>query len=315
MDPSGRSARPFGSVGVTLDRPATHIVIRQAERLEIRGEEQARVERYVGKLADYFGQSKNVDVLVKEAIPAHAGLGSGTQLAVATGTAYASLFGVETDPREIAMVLERGKRSGIGIGSFQTGGVLFDAGPNVNGGIAPILTRLPFPSKWRILLVVDRDSSAIHGDREIQAFGELEKFTEAQVADLCRRTVLGLLPAIAEEDFRSFSENVAYLQNVMGQYFAPVQGGHYTSARVGEAINWILAKGIRGVGQSSWGPTGIAFVESQEVGEAIISEARVKWGDEHGMEFILASGLNHGARAQELEAFPGDVDGEVGQPA
>lgn len=315
MDPSGRGARPFGSVGVTLDRPHTHVLMSSSDQLVVDGIEAERGEKFICRLADYFGTDTAVNLKIEEAIPAHAGLGSGTQLAIAVGTAYATLMGLETNPREIAMVLGRGKRSGIGIGAFEYGGLILDGGPNAKGGVAPILSRIPFPAKWRILLVFEPNRTALHGEGEIKAFQELPDFPDEAVAELCRRTVLGLLPAAAEEDFDGFCRNVQFLQESMGQYFAPVQGGHYTSPHVGEVIQWAKDKGFQGVGQSSWGPTGIVFVESEERGKALVKEAKAKWRAQGNLEFALASGLNRGAIINRVRTSQKDVGGEVGQPA
>lgn len=312
MDPSGRLERQFGSVGVTLDRPRTRVLMGRSDRLCVCGEEAERAERYIKTLASYFGKDINVKLEIAEAIPAHAGLGSGTQLAVAIGAAYAALMGINAEAPEFALALGRGKRSGIGIGAFQTGGVLFDGGRKEDGGVPPILSRFPFPAAWRIVLIFDREKVALHGSEEIKAFERLDAFPESDCAELCRRTVMGLLPAVAEEDFKSFSENVEFLQYRMGQYFAPVQGGHCTSPRVGEVIKWMKEKGIVGVGQTSWGPTGLAFVESEAIGTSLIEEAREKWPASTGLEFELANGLNHGARVQ-MHDLAEDVVGDTAE--
>lgn len=315
MDPSGRGERPFGSVGVSLDRPFTHVKLSCADELDVEGADPARARSYIEKLSAFFGASANVRVEIVEAIPAHAGLGSGTQLAIAIGTAYTRLFGIETSAREIAMVLGRGKRSGIGIGAFQTGGLLFDAGPNDKGSIAPILSRIAFPRKWRIVLIFDHNQDSIYGEKELLAFEELGAVPQDIVAEMCRRTVLGLLPAAVEEDFDLFSDSFGYLQQVMGQYFGPAQGGSYTSKRVGEVLSWARAQGYTGVGQSSWGPTGLVFLDDEEKGLNFIAEARKKWSEIEGLKFELAAGLNQGAVVETIAESTDGVGGRVGQPA
>ena len=51
-------------------------------------------------------------------------LGSGTQLALAVAAALRALHGYPLDPREDAVLLDRGARSGIGIGIFEQGGLV-----------------------------------------------------------------------------------------------------------------------------------------------------------------------------------------------
>ena len=53
---------------------------------------------------------------IEEAIPSHCGLGSGTQIALATAAAFCALFGLTASVPELARGLERGARSGIGSG-------------------------------------------------------------------------------------------------------------------------------------------------------------------------------------------------------
>ena len=80
----------------------------------------------------------------------------------------------------------------------------------------------------------------------------------------------------------------------MGRYFASLQGGPYTSATVSDVLRWLGGRGLTGIGQSSWGPTGFAFVPSEPEGEALLREARSRFSRE-GLRFELAHGRNQGA--------------------
>jgi predicted sugar kinase len=63
---------------------------------------------------------------------------------------------------------------------------------------------------------------------------------------------------------------------------------------VSDALAWLANQGVTGLGQSSWGPTGFAFVSSEEEGETLLAglRSRTKTG---GLEFRLARGRNEGA--------------------
>src|SRR5665811_1533558 len=91
---------------------------------------------------------------VEDAIPSHAGLGSGTQLALAVGSAFAAAEGLKLSPLDIAGRLERGARSGIGITTFEAGGAVLDSGPS-EGALPQLIARVPFPEAWRVLLIFD----------------------------------------------------------------------------------------------------------------------------------------------------------------
>ncbi len=83
----------------------------------------------------------------------------------------------------------------------------------------------------------------------------------------------------------------------MGAYFAPLQGGPYISPRVSEALEWLRAQGITGLGQSSWGPTGFAFVASEDQGQALLGSLRSRVRHP-GLSFALAQGRNEGAKIE-----------------
>src|SRR5262245_66550188 len=51
LDPSGRSKRPFGSFGLSLDRPRTRLTLSRAEALKVSGPESERAERYLREIA------------------------------------------------------------------------------------------------------------------------------------------------------------------------------------------------------------------------------------------------------------------------
>ena len=112
LDPSGRGNRPFGSFGLSLDRPATRLVLERAKAPHVTGPELERAERYLKAIAASSGVEPNFALHLTEAIPPHAGLGSGTQLALAVGSAFSVLEGLDLSARQIATRLQRGGRSG-----------------------------------------------------------------------------------------------------------------------------------------------------------------------------------------------------------
>lgn len=296
LDPSGRSTRPFGSFGLSLDRPRTRLVLKRAEEFRVGGPERGRAERYLREIAASCGVKQAYDLRIEEAIPPHAGLGSGTQLALAVGSAFAALEGLTLEPQQIAARLGRGVRSGIGIATFAQGGAVLDGGP-VEGKLPELVSRIPFPSSWRVLLIFDEEAKGVAGASEIAAFEALPDFPAAKSEALDRRITQGALPALAAGDFSAFCQHVGYLQACMGAYFAPSQGGAYASRRVADALAWLRSEGIAGLGQSSWGPTGFAFAASQVDGEDLLHRlrARVTHG---GLSFALAQGRNEGAKIE-----------------
>jgi beta-RFAP synthase len=296
LDPSGRSARPFGSFGLSLDVPRTRLALWRAERLTVSGPESDRAERYLRQIAESAGSEARYALRIEEAIPPHAGLGSGTQLALAVGSAFAALEGLSLEPQEIATRLGRGARSGIGIATFAQGGAVLDEGPR-DDTLPQLAARVPFPSDWRVLLIFDAATEGLAGADEKAAFETLPDIPAREIEALSRAVTHGALPALAAGDFAVFCRHVGALQARMGAYFAPWQGGAYASPLVADALGFLRNEGIVGLGQSSWGPTGFAFVEDEAQGETLLGRLRTHCR-QPALSFALARGRNEGATVE-----------------
>ena len=296
LDLNGGLGRHFGSLGLTLKGLGVRVSAEPAEQFSVAGFQSPRIERLAQKMRQHFGLRQGFRLVTSEAIPEHIGLGSGTQLALATGMAISHLFGLSLSVREVATVLDRGGRSGIGVGAFELGGFLLDGGRAPEGPVPPITARLPFPANWRVLLIYDeRRQEGVHGATEVEAFRALPPFAESSAAHLCRLAVMQVLPGLVERDLERFGSGIGEIQRVVGDHFATAQGGCFTSVAVAEVLAWLAARGIGGVGQSSWGPTGFAIVESETQAHAFMREAQTRWGAESGLRFAVVAGQNAGA--------------------
>jgi beta-RFAP synthase len=302
VDLNGELGRRFGSLGIALDLPRTKLTMARGQGLSAQGPDSGRALASVRSLLQHFGIEGGVHVRIDTAIPEHIGLGSGTQLSLGVGVAFARLFGLRSDPWALARVLHRGARSSIGIASFELGGVILDGG---RGGLdrpPPVVSRLPFPEAWRVVLIFDRSRRGLHGSAEAEAFCRLPPFPPDRAAHLCRLVLMGALPALVEEDFQEFSASIAELQRITGDHFAPLQGGsRFSSGAVAGVLDWLTAEGIAGVGQSSWGPTGFALLESEADAADIVRAARRRWPQSSALSFAISQGRNHGG---EVEISP-----------
>jgi len=294
VDLNGDLGRRFGSLGIALDAPQTRLTLRPGETLSAEGPGAARALQHLRTLIDHFGLDERLQLSVDAAIPEHVGLGSGTQLSLATGVACCRLHGIATDVRGIAQLLERGARSSIGIATFEHGGVVLDGGRGDSDLPPPVLSHLPFPEAWRILLIFDDGRRGLHGTAEKTAFQSLPPFPAAAAAHLCRLTLMVALPALVEQRLDRFGGAVAELQRVIGDHFAPVQGARFMSAGVAEVLQWLESEGIAGIGQSSWGPTGFAIIGSAAEAERLRQQAERRWPADTGLAFALSRGRNRG---------------------
>ncbi|MDE3176207.1 MAG: GHMP kinase [Pseudomonadota bacterium] len=300
LDLAGDLGRRFGSFGLGIDGFETHIDMRRAARFSATGAEHARVETLLRRLGERFPDASPIAVDVAAAIPAHAGLGSGTQLALALALGFRRLNGLAADAGADAAALLRGARSGLGVGLFDHGGFLLDAGRGPATELPPIVSRLAFPADWRVLLLIDAGMDGAHGAAERAAFAALPAFPAADAADICRRALMQVLPGVAEADFAAFADGLSAIQRRLGDHFAPAQGGgRFASPRVGAVAAALERAGARGVGQSSWGPTGFAFARDPDEAAHLLAlaskaargeiRAQVHAARAHGAECVLLS--------------------------
>src|ERR1700730_16776271 len=155
LDLNGGLGRRFGSLGLAIDRPATRLSLQRAARPASEGQVAERALRHLADIARKLGLTQSYYLTVHEAIPPHAGLGSGTQLALALATAVRHLEGLPRDDSRDALLLRRGARSGIGIGLFERGGLIVDGGRGSLTSAPPIVARMEFPPEWRVMIVLD----------------------------------------------------------------------------------------------------------------------------------------------------------------
>jgi len=308
VDLHGGMGRRYGGFGLALDRLFTRVRLEPAPGVTAAGPDAARAVRYATELAEYFDLPGGVRIEVEEAIPPHAGLGSGTQLALAVGAGMAELFGLDVRTVEIAAALERGSRSGLGIGLFDQGGFVVDGGAAGDGIPPPVIARLPFPAEWRLLLVFDHGREGVHGEAEIEAFAALPRFPGADAAELCRLVLMGALPGLVEADLDAFGDAVGRIQARVGDHFAGAQGGRFMSPGVARVLEWLGSHGLKGVGQSSWGPTGFAVCPSAPVADRLMAEAGRRFGCEPGLDFAVTRGRNEGARVETAHPDARETD-------
>lgn len=297
FDLNGASGRKFGSLGISLDNPMMQLVARKSAEVKVEGGDVKRTESVIAHFMKTLNASalQGMEVCVTKTIPAHAGLGSGTQLALATGMAYSHLYALNLQPTQVAQITTRGARSGIGIGTFLHGGLVVDGGRGDNTLTPPIIARASFPEAWRIILIMDAHHQGLYGAQERKAFNQLAPASRQQAEQLCWHVLMQALPAIAEENLEKFGVAVQALQEATGDYFAPAQGGRYASTMVADVLRWLQAQGVQCVGQSSWGPTGFAVVANQSEALQLITLLKQQFVNRHQLSFVITSACNQGA--------------------
>ena len=102
------------------------------------------------------------------------------------------------------------------------------------------------------------------------------------------------MPAARAGDFERFGDSLYRFGYEAGMCFAARQGGAFASPRIGQLVRTIRELGVRGVGQSSWGPTVFALLENSEAATRFTDRIREHVGSEDTV--LVAEPSNTGAR-------------------
>jgi len=286
--------RLYGGVGLALEKPRATVMAEPASSVTVTDgttgptgdgtdgvtgdalEEVAEYARRTCGLLDLGGAR----VEVRQRLPRHVGLGSGTQLALTTYAAVARANGVDPRPREHAPALGRGGRSGVGVAAFETGGFVVDAGhpterfttaPPADGEwtVPAVLTRYDLPADWRVCLVLPEADPGRHGEDEERSIRRVVERADPDLAEeLATLLVDRLLPAAVEGRIDPFGAALAEFGRLNGAWYADVQGGVYRppAGRIVESLS--ASPAVAGAGQSSWGPAVWALTDADRASDA-----------------------------------------------
>jgi beta-ribofuranosylaminobenzene 5'-phosphate synthase len=302
------ATRQFGGAGVMVDQPGLTVTFRAAERLSIVGPLAERALEFAHRFAVNSGGpcEPACRIEIESAPPTHAGLGTGTQLAlaIAAGLDAFAQRGTEVGPRvrpaiQLAKLVGRGERSAIGTHGFAQGGLLVEGGKFSADPVSPLVSRIELPAEWRFVLVIDRHERGLSGTAERDAFAALPAVSAEATAALCRELVLHLLPSAATGNFDEFGESLYRYGHQAGMLFAKRQGGPYAGSASAELVAWIRGEGVRGVGQSSWGPTIFALLADQPSAERFARRAAERYSPAR-FDLLIAGPANRGARVETL---------------
>ena len=286
--------RQFGGCGVMIDGCGTRVRMSRAPRNDIVATAtwSPRIEQAIRAYHEAQPTAVPVRVEVLEAVPQHVGLGSGTQMSLAVARGLAELSGHRLEGATLAEVVGRGKRSAIGLHGFEQGGFLIEAGKR-RDEISPIAVRRDFPPDWRFVLVRSPGLVGISGEAEVAGFARLKPMPAETTDRMCRILLMDLLPALAQLDFEGFAEALYEYGQVVGGYFARIQGGPFADPAMKSMCEWLRPRGLRGVAQTSWGPTVAIACSSPEHAEAVtLRLADSAWSGSHVQ---IVSPRNHGA--------------------
>jgi beta-ribofuranosylaminobenzene 5'-phosphate synthase len=292
IDLNGDLGRIFGGLGVGINRPNVILEVQPSEKLIATGDKNEAVKALAKRFLEKYGIKANAHIKVKQTIPEHVGLGSGTQLALAVAAALSKLFNVNASIKTLAEAMRRGQRTSVGTTIFEKGGFVVDGGKSKTSFPITIL-RQPFPNNWVFVVAIPNVKKGLAKNQETAAFKALAPMTAEEAGRMCRLTMIKLLPSLVERDIKSFGEALTQIQKVIGDYFAKVQGGTYSSQAATEGIA-LLQKLAYGAGQSSWGPTFYGLTMKEQAKE-IKSKVQAFLNEGIGGQVFVAKANNRGA--------------------
>ena len=286
---SQEGGRQFGGAGMMIEEPGVWLRAAPGDsdsvETEPSGESEAVSEADIGRVGGWLAAARAVNtnlpgcrIELARTIPPHSGLGSGTQLALAVARAVAGLHDLAPSSVELAERVGRGRRSGIGIHGFDQGGFLVDAGGRNETDIAPLVARVDVPESWRIVLAGPETGEGLSGEAEREAFVRCGGMPSETTGVLTGLLLQRVLPALREADIDEAGEGLYEFGRLVGESFAAVQGGCYVDVQMASLVEWARGAGIRGVGQSSWGPTIWMLVPDTAVAESVAADVAARPG-------------------------------------
>ena len=275
LDLRGALGRRFGGLGAAVPAPSLLLEARPAREVVARGPDGARAEEFARRVLRPHRMGGGAELAIHRAIPAHSGLGSGTQLGLSVARALAEIYGLPAGAAELARAVGRGRRSAIGTWTFAQGGFIVEGGRRAGSeAVAPLLARFELPERWRCVVAVPPGRPGLSGEAEAAAFERLPPPPEREVEQVSHLVLMQLLPALVEGDLAGFGGALSAVQRITGTWFAPSQGGTFAPGPGGELVSRMLAWGVPGVGQSSWGPAVYGIVEGREAGAELAGRVR-----------------------------------------
>jgi beta-RFAP synthase len=150
------------------------------------------------------------------------------------------------------------------------------------------------PDDWRCVLAIPSAEPGLSGPAEEEAFARLRP-DPARAALMAQLVLTSLLPGLADRDLAEFGAALTRLQELVGEAFAPAQGGVF-HPRAGALVEAMLRFGAPGVGQSSWGPAVYGIVGSEDAGRELADRMEAELAGGGRVELVRFA--NRGARVE-----------------
>jgi beta-ribofuranosylaminobenzene 5'-phosphate synthase len=317
IDENGYTGRIDGGIGLMLDRPNVIFeATNHAEEFKIEAHKYYHesievINEQASKIFKAFNiNNKNFHFNLKRYFPSHVGLGSKTQLSLAIALAITKLKNInDTSLEDLTRLVNRGGTSGIGWRGFEKGGFIVDAGHEFGKGkeketflpssaskeANPALTilRYPIPEHWRFVLVIPNVKKGAYGDEEISIFQSHAPIPKEEVNEVSHQILMKIVPGIVKNDLECFGEGLKRIQNI-GFKKIEISLQHEI---VKKALTFFEDFGVKAYGMSSFGPSVIGIVESDDEANNLLKAVQMHLNG-NGGHIYLCKPNNYGAKIE-----------------
>lgn len=322
IDLNGSYGRSDGGIGLTIAKPNFSLKCEPIDKGisvdfapnisndSIEAECYNKICAAAKKLLSYYDIDKGFQFTVEEAYPPHSGLGSGTQISLATSKLIhehlkedssiikPNNFKENITGAELAHIIGRGQSSGIGMFAFDHGGLILDGGhdlkrkgsilppPDYNGIPPQLIGTFKFPEEWEVIVATPKADTSVTGEKEIEIFAANCPVPKTDVEQLSHLILMNLIPFLLEKNIICFGKTINKIQTLG---FKKVEVMRQPE-RIRSLMNKMLEFGAYGVGMSSFGPSIYAITHKNT--KQVFNATKDIIGDE-GNVFITKA-QNHG---------------------
>lgn len=297
------TGRQFGGVGVMVETPRAIVRVTPDSDFVV---QYGPLARRLADICERWSRRRlrrrypRVKVEMLSELPRHVGLGSGTQTALAVAKALDACHELPAaQAPDLAQSVDRGQRSAVGTYGFLQGGLIVESGRLTGEALAPLACQVPLPDAWRFVMFRVGVEQGRNGMAEDRAFESIPPVTQETTDRLWTIVEQRLIPAAREQRIDEFGEALFDYGMEAGRCFERVQGGPFASPELAAYVQRLRDRGIRGVGQSSWGPTLFALAPNHDEAEELASWLRN--GSAGGpLQCTISGPDNQGARTRIL---------------
>lgn len=309
IDLNGSYKRIDGGIGLALKEPKFILESEETEKgISFEFDESIvdkdaieecsiKIPEAAEKILYHYNIDSGFHFKVRSVYHSHSGLGSGTQIALATAHLITETMGITTTSRELSTIVGRGGTSGIGTFAHELGGFIVDGGhsivekpkflPSSASTATPpqLIARYEFPEEWNILLAQPKVNCHIKGDQEVNIFQSYCPIPKEEVEQVSHLILMNLIPFLLEKDIKNFGWAISKLQNVgFNKLEHSLQSGFLP------IMKSIEDAGAYGVGISSFGPTLYTAFDNEN--KDIVKATAEILGDESRV--LVTKAQNHG---------------------